>query len=88
MELFGLNKKELNGMVGTVQSTLVTPGKVLRYLVRLADGSEKSLKGVNLKPRCRLWNIGEALASANQKPTELKWRDEHDCIFIDSPNVR
>lgn len=84
VELLGLKMKELNGMVGTVQSTLVTPGEVLRYIVRLADGSPKSLKGANLKPRCRLWNIGEALASANQKPAELKWRDEHDCIFIDS----
>jgi hypothetical protein len=84
VELFGLNVTELNGMVGTVQSSLHGgKSEILRYLVKLADGSEKSLKATNLKPRAQLWNLGAAL-SAGRKPAHahLQWRNEHSCLFI------
>ena len=72
-------------MVGTIEGGLQHSAKndMLRYAVRLANGSEKSVKGANLKPRSRLWDLGKAL-SAGRKPTHLQWRDEHSCLFIDS----
>jgi len=85
VELRGLSTTELNGKVGTIMDgglrTSAT-SDVLRYMVRLANGFEKSVKGMNLKPRSRLWDLGKAL-SAGRKPTHLQWRDEHRCVFID-----
>ena len=65
VELCGLSIVELNGMVGTIEGGLQHSAKndMLRYAVRLANGSEKSVKGANLKPRSRLWDLGKALSA-------------------------
>ena len=82
VELFGLSKPEFNGVVGTVQHALRDgQSEVLRYVVKLSDGSEKSLRAANLKPRSCLWDIGNAIV---KKYTALQWRDEQSCLFVDS----
>ena len=87
VELYGLSNHAFNGMVGTIQASLVgVQAEVMRYIVRLADGSEKSLKGTNLKPRSRLWDVGAAISRElrSRRQVALQWRDEHPCIFVDS----
>lgn len=82
VELFGLSQPAFNGVMGTVQCALPNgQSEVLRYVVKLADGSEKSLRAANLKPRSRLWDIGIAIV---RKSTALQWRDEQSCLFVDS----
>ena len=78
VELYDLSTMELNGKTGTVQA-LDGSATNFRYHVKLPDGSVKSVRQSNLKPRCRLWNLGGCLSSSQV----LKWRDEHQCLFID-----
>ena len=84
VELVGLPVATLNGMVGTVKTSLQSMRSgPWRYLVRLPDGSEESLKGTNLKPRSRLWDLHTSLSPAG-RGCHLRWRDEQSKIFIDS----
>jgi pimeloyl-ACP methyl ester carboxylesterase len=86
VELVGLNNhSEMNGKVGTVQRSRQSgKAEIMRYEVKIADGTEKSMKAINLKPRIRLWNLGSVLTTDKKHHTTLQWRDESSCVFVDS----
>ncbi len=69
----------LNGTVGTVESVDVRNEESKRYMVKLRDGSLKSVKGIKLKVRSRLWNL-----NLEDSQTLLQWRKEQQCLLIDS----
>ena len=83
VELAGLTTASCNGMVGTVVEACAGSNRSrLHYKVKLSDGSEKSFKATNLKPKSRLWDLGAAIS--NGKKAYLHWRDEDCLLFIDS----
>ena len=86
VQLAGLNNhSEMNGKVGTVQRSRQSgKAEIMRYEVKIADGTEKSFKAINLKPRIRLWNLGSVLTADKKHHMTLQWRDESRCVFVDS----
>jgi len=76
VEFQGLRShSQINGDIGQVCAVRPETG---RYVVRIRDGSRLDVKPINLKPRCRLWEI------SNPSYSRLTWRKEEKCLFIDS----
>ena len=83
VELFGLSRTDFNGRVGTVEDSEFSGNpSILRYTVKLGEGSVKSFKAANLKPRSRLWELGSVI-TVGRRATRLQWRDERSITFID-----
>lgn len=78
VSLTGLSQSgELNDQSGTVES--FNRG-TRRYVVKLRDGSMKSVRPDKVRARSRLWEIPTSVSESD----ELRWRAEQKCLFIDS----
>jgi len=75
VELKGLSHAHLNGEIGTVEGACPD----FKYQIKMRDHNIKVVKPPKLQPRSRLWNI-----NLGQSPCRLEWRQEQDCLFIDS----
>jgi len=84
VELQRLSSAELNGCMGSVHGHNF---EALRYHTMLDDGREKAVKGLNLKPRTRLLDIGARITSSSSSSC-LQWRGEQICTFIDRTSRR
>jgi len=76
VEFSGLQNLALNGQIGTVETV---DHQLCRYFIKTRDGGLKSVKGTKLLPRSRLWDL-----DLNSYSSQLQWRKEQSCLFIDS----
>ena len=60
-----------------------TSSELLRYLVVFSDNSKQVVDAKLLKPRSRLYDLGEKLSCHIAQPRRLQWRGEHCCTFVD-----